>query len=34
MYMWEVECLWMDRFLTANPDIKFDHFLTHFAFRC
>jgi MoaA/NifB/PqqE/SkfB family radical SAM enzyme len=31
MFMWEMECLWMDRFLKANPDFQFERLLTHFG---
>jgi hypothetical protein len=31
MFMWDMECLWVDRFLKASPNIVIDRNLTHFG---
>lgn len=31
MFMWDMETLWMDRFMQANPHIKFERRWTHFG---
>lgn len=31
MFMWDMECLWVDRFLARNPEVVFERDLTHFG---
>ena len=31
MFMWDMECLWLDRFLTQHPEVNFERELTHFG---
>ena len=31
MFLWDMECLWVDRFLARNPHIQFERHLTHFG---
>jgi hypothetical protein len=31
MFMWDMECLWVDRFLARHPGLCFERHLTHFG---